>query len=134
MSYYIGVKTNKCKVSDRMILNKEFNFSSFSKAFGFGCLSFFLSQIVLRLPLLSMLSENNDFLLFSAINPIGYGLLLAFSAGLFEETTRWFLIKNALKNEMTWINGVWFGLGHGLLEAVLFFCFAIAFSKRKRIK
>ena len=53
-----------------------------------GMLVFFLSQVCLRLPLLSFLNTKLSFSMFIVENPVLYGLLLAFSAGVFEESGR----------------------------------------------
>ncbi len=58
-------------------------------------------------------------LIFNAILP---GLL----AGIFEETARYLLFKNFLKQSHTWKDGIVVGLGHGGMEAILIGIFAIA--------
>ena len=86
------------------------------RAFGLGALAFFLSQVVIRLPLLSFVVPGlpepaRGFL----THPASLGL----SAGLFEETARLVLMVLLLKGFHRFVDGVAFGLGHGGLEAVL---------------
>lgn len=86
------------------------------RTFAVGALAFFLSQVVIRLPLLSFavpaLPEPYRDVLLSPVS-------LSFSAGIFEETARLILMLLLLKGFHRWVDGVAFGLGHGGLEAVL---------------
>lgn len=73
-----------------------------------------------RMPLLNQLQNSTRFSLFYFLNPLLTGILIAFSAGLFEESTRFimklFFLKPA-KSDI--IEPIVFGLGHGLAEAVM---------------
>lgn len=51
-----------------------------------GVLAFFVSQILLRIPLLSILSTQGWFLTFAQQQMLLYLILLSASAGLFEES------------------------------------------------
>ncbi|MDO5535110.1 MAG: YhfC family glutamic-type intramembrane protease [Propionibacteriaceae bacterium] len=86
------------------------------RAFGVGVLSFVISQVLTRLPLMSLvvpqLPEPWPGLLLS-------GPAASFSAALFEETGRLLLMLWLMKAFHRWIDGVSFGLGHGGIEAVL---------------
>ena len=53
-----------------------------------GVLAFFVSQILLRIPLLSILSTQGWFLTFAQQQMLLYLILLSASAGLFEESAR----------------------------------------------
>lgn len=86
-----------------------------------GAACFTVSQVLLRIPLLQLLSKSSDFLLFEGTQPLLSGLLLALSAGLFEETGRLIFMKIGLPKQNSWSTGLWFGLGHGGIEAVLFY-------------
>ena len=44
--------------------------------------------------------------------------ILAFTAGLFEETGRWIFLRFLCRNHSSWLHGLSFGLGHGGIEAV----------------
>ncbi len=45
--------------------------------------------------------------------------MIALSAGLFEELGRYLIMRFFLKNNLSWNNGMIFGLGHGGIEAFL---------------
>lgn len=83
-----------------------------------GAAAFFVSQICLRLPILSALGTQNWFLSF-AENTIPYVVVLAFTAGLFEESARYVGARVLLKDRRQFRDTVAFGLGHGVCEAVL---------------
>lgn len=86
-----------------------------------GVACFVVSQVLIRIPLLQLLSTNSTFRLFEGTQPLLYGLLLALSAGLFEETGRLIFMKRGLSKKNNWSAGFWFGLGHGGIEALLFY-------------
>lgn len=83
-----------------------------------GFASFFVSQMVLRIPLLQLLTAAGALNAIAA-NTVLYAVVVGgLSAGLFEETAR--LAGAAiLKNYRTWKDMVSFGLGHGLCEVML---------------
>lgn len=83
-----------------------------------GFVSFFVSQPVLRIPLLQLLTSAGA-LDAIAGNTLVYAVVVGgLSAGLFEETAR--LAGAAiLKNNRAWKDMVSFGLGHGLCEVML---------------
>jgi len=82
-----------------------------------GALAFFISQIVLRLPLMSVLSGQLWYRAFAA-NLIPYVLVLSLSAGLFEESAR---LGGALllKKHRSFKDVLSFGLGHAFCEVIL---------------
>ena len=83
-----------------------------------GFASFFVSQMVLRIPLLQLLNAAGALNAIAA-NTVLYAVVVGgLSAGLFEETAR---LGGAaiLKNYRTWKDMVSFGLGHGLCEVML---------------
>lgn len=87
--------------------------------FCMGILCFILTQLLLRIPILSFLRSYWDtFALLPATNPALYAGIMAFSAGIFEELGRWLFLRYLCKGKQTWIHGVSFGLGHGGIEAV----------------
>lgn len=98
---------------------------------GLGFASFFLSQILLRLPLLQWCAGQVWYQELAASSPVLLGLLLAFTAGLFEESAR---LGGACllgprkpaypggpprSGYRTWKGALSFGLGHGLCETIL---------------
>lgn len=84
-----------------------------------GALVFIVTQFLTRIPLLTWLGGQPWFrelsvssLLFSAV------FIGGFTAGLFEETGRYLGFRYLLKKELSWKNGVAFGIGHGGIEAL----------------
>lgn len=87
--------------------------------FGLGVLSFFVSQVLLRLPILSALQQTAWYAVFAATQPLACITALALSAALFEEFARLVLMSPLRKRAYRISNAVAFGLGHGGLEAAL---------------
>ncbi len=87
------------------------------KAFICGILSFSLSQLLIRIPILQyILADQPWFILFGMKYQLVYILFLSFSAGLFEESGRYLIFKKFLPT----LNSkqiLFFGLGHGGIEA-----------------
>ena len=83
-----------------------------------GFASFFVSQMVLRIPLLQLLTAAGALNAFAA-NTVLYAVVVGgLSAGLFEETAR--LAGAAiLKGQRSYKDMISFGLGHGLCEVML---------------
>ncbi|MGE5495940.1 MAG: YhfC family intramembrane metalloprotease [Burkholderiales bacterium] len=85
--------------------------------FFLGAASFAASQLLLRIPLLGELQNTVWFNMFAVTQPLLCALLVALSAGVFEETGRYAALKFINKDLLTWENGIMFGLGHGGIEA-----------------
>jgi uncharacterized membrane protein YhfC len=83
----------------------------------FGALAFFISQIIIRIPLLGLLSGQGWFQGFMA-QTVVYVLFLSLTAGLFEESAR---LGGALilKKRRSFKDAVSFGLGHGFCEVIV---------------
>jgi uncharacterized membrane protein YhfC len=91
--------------------------------FGLGALAFFGSQ-VLHIPF-------NVWVLSPGLTRLGFGptaqgasavvfaLVIGLSAGIFEESARYLLIRLWPRLEQRWENAMMFGAGHGGLEAIL---------------
>lgn len=102
-----------------------------ARPLGLGFASFFLSQILLRIPLLQWCSGQQWYQDLAASVPIVVGLVLCFTAGLFEESAR--LGGAALLGPRkpaypggpprpgyrTWQGALSFGLGHAFCETIL---------------
>jgi len=90
--------------------------------FFLGVLCFLLTQIFTRVPLLTLLQKQTGFMLWAMSYPLLSGVLVAMSAGVFEESGRFAFKALALKPARSpfWEPLV-FGLGHGLCEAVWLF-------------
>lgn len=89
------------------------------KPYAIGALAFFVSQVMLRIPLLQVVLPKMDWFLYLQYNVWGYALFLGLTAALFEETARWIFMRLWMKNNRCISDGVAFGLGHGGIEAVL---------------
>lgn len=86
--------------------------------FGIGALTFFVSQVLLRLPLLAWWQNQASAQVWIITNSYVYVWLSCFSAGLFEETGRLISFK-LLKKTNSFYEAIAFGLGHGGIEAIL---------------
>lgn len=85
----------------------------------FGTLCFLVSQVFTRLPILqNILPKSAGYAIFQMKHPLCYMLMLALSAGVFEECGRWLFMRVG-KIESA-VNGVMFGFCHGGVEALLF--------------
>ena len=92
---------------------------------GWGTLAFPLSQVArmaLVVPLQLVFSRVMD----PATATAATVILMVATSGLFEETTRWIVLRYWAKNTRSWRDGVGFGLGHGGIEALLLFSSALA--------
>lgn len=89
-------------------------------AFALGCLCFIVSQPLTRLPLLGYLQGTVAVTVFSQTSTVLFLVLVALSAGVFEEGFR-FLFKTFLLRpaKAPFSQPILFGLGHGLTEAAI---------------
>lgn len=83
-----------------------------------GALVFFVSQVILRMPLLSGLALTDFHAKYSS-NALYLLLVYALSAGVFEESGRYLGFRFLRKNHLNWENAIAFGIGHGGIEALL---------------
>ena len=86
-----------------------------------GFLSFFISQIMLRIPLLNFLAKNPGFVVFQLQNALFVGCLIAISAGVFEEVFRFLFRRFLIRDSIKIAEPVIFGLGHSLMEIIYIF-------------
>lgn len=90
------------------------------RIFLLGMAGFFVSQLCVRQPLLTLLSQVDAYRLFIVSNPVGQVLFLSLTAGLAEESARFVVFRLlARKGRVQSITPLWYGLGHGGLEAAL---------------
>lgn len=89
------------------------------KALFVGAAVFVIFQMVTRLPLLIYLSAQPWFADISANLFFTAVLIGGFSAALFEECGRYLGFRLILKKELSWKNGLAYGLGHGGIESVI---------------
>lgn len=83
-----------------------------------GALTFFVSQILLRMPLLQLIQGQSWFAAIGK-NIWLLFLFLSLTAGIFEEVGRFLSFKFLLRRKLEWKNGIAFGIGHGGIEAIL---------------
>lgn len=83
-----------------------------------GAAGFFVTQFLIRLPILTVLQSQSWFTALAHSNPFLYSFGLAFTAGLFELAGR-FAVAKLLEKKLTWKRSLATGLGHGSIEAML---------------
>lgn len=83
-----------------------------------GAAGFFVTQIIIRVPILSVLSLMPEFVAFAENYYVVYSLLLGLTAALFEVVGRFASAKILSKN-LTFTKGFAAGLGHGGIEAMV---------------
>lgn len=83
-----------------------------------GAAGFFVTQIIIRVPILQLFSLNSGFLAFVENHYVFYCFVLAFTAGLFELAGRYAVAK-ILNKKLSYERGVAAGLGHGGIEAIM---------------
>lgn len=83
-----------------------------------GAAGFFVTQILIRLPILTVLQTQPWFLDFSENHGFVFALGLAFTAGLFELAGR-FVVAKLMRKNLTYQRSLAAGLGHGGIEAML---------------
>lgn len=84
-----------------------------------GAAGFFVTQILIRVPILTFLQTQDWFLTFSQNHTFVYVFSLAFTAGLFELIGRFAIAKLLSKKNLTYARSLAAGLGHGGIEAML---------------
>lgn len=83
-----------------------------------GAAGFFITQMVIRIPILSLLQTQPWFISFSENNGFLFAFTLAFTAGLFELAGR-FVVANLMSKNLTYQRSLAAGMGHGGIEAML---------------
>ena len=88
------------------------------KALALGAAGFVLLQMIIRMPILSIVSLLPGFGTFVTNYYVVYCLILAITAALFEVVAR-FGVAKILQKKINYEQGVAAGLGHGGIEAIL---------------
>lgn len=83
-----------------------------------GAITFVVSQILLRIPLITFLNTQEWYKALTS-NVAFIAIFLGLTAGLFEEAARYIAMRYFMKNRLSWENGLAFGIGHGGIEAIL---------------
>lgn len=87
-----------------------------------GAAVFIIFQPLLRLLPMSIIQSSFPHIVPAAglnLQFMVYALILALTAGIYEETGRYLAYKFVLKNNRNWLDGVGYGIGHGGIEAIL---------------
>ena len=84
-----------------------------------GAAGFFVTQMLIRIPVLTVLQTKSWFTEFSLNSPFLYAFVLAFTAGLFELAGRFAVAKSMQKGGLNFRRSLAAGLGHGGIEAML---------------
>ena len=101
-----------------ILLVRKYKKEGIFPAWLLGAAGFFVTQMVIRVPILTVLQTRDWFVDFSANTPFLYAFSLAFTAGLFELAGRFAVAKLMVKN-LTFRRSLAAGLGHGGIEAML---------------
>lgn len=83
-----------------------------------GAAGFFVMQVVIRVPIVNMLSMLPDFTLFVQRHYVLYCLILAVTAALFEVIGR-YVVAKIMSKKLSFTRGIAAGLGHGGIEAMV---------------
>lgn len=83
-----------------------------------GAVGFFVTQILIRVPILSALQMNSGFMAFAQSHLFAYAFGLAFTAGLFELAGR-FVVAKLMRKNLNYKRSLAAGLGHGGIEAMV---------------
>jgi uncharacterized membrane protein YhfC len=88
--------------------------------FLYGMLVFFLAQIATRIPLVQVIQAVFGAQIQSSpLITYSWFVVLALTAGVFEEVGRWLGYRYLIKHDRTWRVGLMYGAGHGGLESML---------------
>jgi uncharacterized membrane protein YhfC len=83
-----------------------------------GAAGFFVPQMIIRLPVISLLSVLPGWVDFNENNILLSISLFAITAALFESTGRLVVFKALLKNKLSYNSAVGAGIGHGGIESI----------------
>jgi uncharacterized membrane protein YhfC len=92
--------------------------SKLISAWALGAAGFFVTQILIRIPILSVMQTQPWFTSFSENHGFLFAFALAFTAGLFELAGR-FVVARILSKNLTYKRSLAAGLGHGGIEAMI---------------
>ena len=101
-----------------IFLARKYKKQGIPTAWLLGAAGFFVTQILIRLPILTILQGQSWFQSFSRNNLFLYAFGLAFTAGLFELAGR-FAVAKLMSRNLTFRRSLAAGLGHGGIEAMI---------------
>jgi len=91
---------------------------SYVRYFLFGVVGFAVFQIAIRVPLLNLITTTAPYIKLSLSSPYALAVLVAFSAALAEIIPRIGFLAVARKKEFDLKIPLFYGLGHGGIEAI----------------
>ena len=89
------------------------------KTFFLGALTFGVAQVILRMPIMNILSATTDWFGEFIQTIPGMIIIGGLTAGIFEETARLIVAKTALKEKTDFTSMFSFALGYGFCEVAL---------------
>jgi len=101
-----------------IVLAVKFKKQGIVSAWLLGAAGFFVTKILIRLPILTALQGQSWFTAFSQNHLFLYAFSLAFTAGLFELAGR-FAVAKLMHKSLTCRRSLAAGLGHGGIEAMI---------------
>lgn len=100
-----------------IIFGMKYKKKGMVSAWMLGAAGFFITQMLLRIPVLTVLQKTRWYTNFSQNHLLGYVLFLAVTAAVFELAGRYSVAKVLLKNP-GYRRSLLAGLGHGGIEAI----------------
>lgn len=101
-----------------ILMHRKYKGEKIIPAWLLGAAGFFVTQMLIRLPILTALQNMGWFEEFSRNHLFLYAFSLAFTAGLFELAGR-FAVAKLLQKNLNYRRSLAAGLGHGGIEAIL---------------
>ncbi len=101
-----------------LVLARKYPRQGIVSAWFLGAAAMFVPQMLIRLPILNVLSAQTWLIAFSQKHILIFYLLLAFTAGLFELTGR-YVNARLMAKRLTFPRALAAGLGHGGIESIL---------------
>lgn len=84
-----------------------------------GMVSFYVPQLIVRVPIIQLVLPQFDWYQRLSQNVIGLALFLGLSAALFETFGRYITLNFLLKKHWSYETGLVHGIGHGGIEAIM---------------
>ena len=106
-------------IIDHMYEQKTKYTKKIASAWMLGAAGFFVTQMMIRIPVLTVLQTQSWFMEFSLNSPFLFAFVLAFTAGLFKLAGRFAVAKSMQKGGLNFRRSLAAGLGHGGIEAML---------------
>ncbi len=82
-----------------------------------GAVGFYVPQMIIRIPIITMLGMIPEFVEFISQHSVAYSIVLGISAAVFELAGRLGVLL-VVRKRVSYIGGIAAGLGHGVIESV----------------